>query len=246
MSSHALVRILSTIFTLILCLPLPLNVSAGTGQKKVQPAISQPSVPTIDFCEFVRRPRRYFNKVLRISARWETGFEFSYLVDDRCPAKADYIAVAFANYETETKQNIDKIMSPEYGGRAIITAVGVLINPGRYYGYFHYQFLIHRFEDVTHFIVPYQAVLDGGCTYRAVVRGDKDLGLQLIPPVRMFEHYSMSLDWVNLSEFPALEKLRDNTDERTIVFSVISATEWKQIDERRRSRSVECKIIRIE
>src|SRR5262245_24208371 len=241
-------RAVRVIFTLILLLPVPLNASGNTGQKRVERAISQPSVPTIDFCEFVRHPRRYFNLVVRISARWETGIEFSYLADDRCPAQSDYIAVGFATDETqreENKRNVDKIMSREYGRTAIITAVGVLINPGRYYGYFHYWFLIHRIDDVKHFVVPYQAVLEAGSTYRAVVSCDNNVGLRLIPPVRMFAHQSMSIDWVNLSEFPALEKLRDNPGERTIVFSVISA-EWKHTDPQRWSQSIECKIIRIE
>ena len=91
-------------------------------------------VTTVDFCELAKNPRRYFNRTVRIKTQWLSGFEFSYLTDDRCPTKVAHdIAVRFINDETQReiiKQNVYKIMSHEYGGRAVITVVGVLRNPG--------------------------------------------------------------------------------------------------------------------
>ena len=123
---------------------------------------TQPSVPTVDFCELVRRPRRFFNLTVRIRARWVTGDEFSYLNDDRCPSKVkNEIAVRLSNADEAIRASVAKIQSHEYGSRAWITAVGTLRNPGKYYGYFRYRFEIFRFENVEQDIKPYQGTLDG-------------------------------------------------------------------------------------
>jgi acetyltransferase-like isoleucine patch superfamily enzyme len=206
-------------------------------------------VTTVDFCTLAKNPRRYFGQTVRIKAQWLSGYEFSYLTGDRCPTKVAHdIAVRFVNDETQReiiKQNVYKIMSHEYGGRAIITAVGVLRNPGKHYGYFRYLFELIRFEEVVHVVVPYESTLDAGKTYRAVVRGDKELGLMLVPPLRMFSHWAVSIEWTNLSEFPTLEKLRDSLAQQLIVFIVIS-DENKQMTAQRWNRTVKCKIVRIE
>jgi acetyltransferase-like isoleucine patch superfamily enzyme len=206
-------------------------------------------VTKVDFCELAKNPRLYFNRTVRITAQWLSGDEFSYLTDDRCPTKATHdIAVRFVNDETQReiiKQNVYKIMSHEYGGRAMITAFGVLRNPGKYYGYFRYLFELIRFEEVVHVVVPYESTLDAGKTYRAVVRGDKELGLILVPPLRIFSHQAVSIEWTNLSDFPALEKLRDGSAQQLIVFSVIS-DENKQMTAERWNRTVKCKIVRVE
>ena len=219
----------------------------------IQRAIPEQSlgdkVTTVDFCELAKNPKRYFNQTVRIKAQWLSGYEFSYLTDDRCPTKVAHdIAVRFVNDETQReiiKQNVYKIMSHEYGGRAIITAVGVLRNPGKYYGYFRYLFELIRFEEIVHVVVPYESTLDAGKTYRAVVRGDNDLGLILVPPLRLFSHQSASIEWTNLSEFPALEELRNSSRQQLIVFSVIS-NEYKQMTAQRWNRTMKCKIVRIE
>jgi hypothetical protein len=206
-------------------------------------------VTTIDFCELAKNPQRYFNRTVRIKAQWQSGYEFSYLTGGRCPTKiAHDIAVSFVDDETQReviKQNVYKIMSHEYGGRAMITAVGVLRNPRKYYGYFRYLFELIRFEEIVHVVVPYESTLDAGKTYRAVVRGDKEFGLILVPPLRMFSHQAVSIEWTNLSEFPTLEKLRDRSAQQLIVFSVIS-DENKQVTAQRWNRTVKCKIVRVE
>ena len=210
---------------------------------------SQPSVPTIDFCELVKHPRRYLNRAVRITATWQAGYEFSYLTNDRCVPKSTHeIAVRFVVDEAQReaiRKNVEKTMSHEYGGRAIITALGFLRNPGARSGYFRYLFELYQFEDVAHLVVPYEGVLDAGRTYRAVVRGDEEFGLILVPPLRIFSHQSVSIEWMNLSEYPALEELRRNSGQHLIVFSVIS-NEIKQMTERRWDRTFKCRIVRIE
>lgn len=202
----------------------------------------------MDVCEMVKHPHRYFNQTVRVAAKWEIGDEFSYLTDDRCPM-SDGIAVGFINSESqreEFKKSAQKIMTHEYGGRALIRTVGVLRNPGKYYGYFHYRFEILRIEEFAHVVVPYEGTLDAGKTYRARVRGDSNFGLAPVPAIRLPFHYETFIDWMNLNDFPALQALRDDSSrEPQIVFSVIS-DERKQITATRWSRTIECKIIKVE
>jgi len=225
--------------------------SSLKAQPKPQPTPKQSSAPetvrTVDFCELVRQPRRFFNQAVRIKARWQQGHEFSYLTDDRCPPRFRYeIAVRMGDkQDAATRTNLAKLQEREYGGRALITSVGSLRNPGKYYGYFRYSFQVSQLEDVQHVITPYEGTVEAGRTYRAVVRGDKELELVLSPRVRLEFHYAYRIEWINLSEFPELKRLHETSGERTIVFSVISS-ERKQINERGWNRSLQMKIVRVE
>jgi hypothetical protein len=223
---------------------LPIALQAQTQQENKE------TIPSVDFCQIVKTPRRYFDKMVRIEAKWESGNEFSYLTDDRCgPKFRNEIAVGFggkAPLSEEIRSNVQKIQSREYGGRAIIRAVGTLRNPGRYYGYFRYRFEILRIEDVAHVIVPYQGTLEAGKTYRARVRGDKTFGLALVPSLVIPNaHFGTRIEWINISEFPALEKLPETSAEQQIVFSVIS-DDIKQMTAQRWNREFQCKIIKLE
>jgi len=206
------------------------------------------AIPTVDVCEMAKHPRRYFNQTVRVEARWQIGFEFSFLEDDRCPM-GDTIAVGFIDSQSqreEFKQSREKIMSHEYGGRALMRVVGVLRNPGKYYGYFRYRFEILRIEEFGHVIVPYEGTLDAGKTYRARVRGDKNFGLAPVPDIKMPLQYAIFIEWTNLSEFPELETLRnDSSRQQQLVFSVMSS-DIKQMTADRWNRTIECKIIRLE
>jgi hypothetical protein len=225
--------------------------SSLKAQPKPQPTPKQSSAPetvrTVEFCDIVKQPRQFFGQTIRIKAIWQQGHEFSYLTDESCPPKFRYeIAVRVGDaQDAATTTNLAKFREREYGGRAMITAVGALLKPGKYYGYFRYQFYIYGLEDVQHVIAPYEGTVEAGRTYRAVVRGDKELELVLSPRMRIEFHYAYRIEWINLSEFPELKELHKTSGERTIVFSVI-ASERKQIEERRWNRSLQMKIVRVE
>ncbi len=224
--------------------------SSLKAQPKPQPTPKKSSAPetvrTVDFCELVKEPQQFFDQTVRIKTKWVRGTEFSYLRDDRCPSMFRHeIAVQWRAPDDATRANISKMLSREYGGRANITAVGSLLTPGEYRGYYRYRFQILRLEDVQHVIEPYEGTVEAGRTYRAVVRGDKELDLVLSPRVRIEFHYAYRIVWINLSEFPELKRLHESSGERTIMFSVI-ASERKQINERRWNRTLELKIVRVE
>jgi hypothetical protein len=227
----------------VLVLPFGIN-SSVLAQTKQPPALehsSSPAIRDVQFCELVRYPQRFFNKTVRVKTMWRQGDEFSYLVDERCPSE---IAVQLFARDDASKANAGKVSEHEYGGRVMMTAVGVLRNPGKYYGYYRYLFEIERLEEVAHVVEPYQGTLQAGYTYRAIVRSDKAFGLVLTPPLRIEFHYAVGIEWSNLSAFPELERLHETSGERTIVFSVMS-DERKQVDVQRWNRTLAFKIIRI-
>lgn len=201
------------------------------------------SVRDVDFCDIVGQPQQFFGRAIRVKAQWQQGHEFSYLNGIGCRTKFRHeIATGWLNSQDP---NLSKMLSREYGGRAIVTAVGTLRDPGKYFGYFRYLFEVRRLEDVQHVIEPYEGTVEAGRTYRAPVRGEKDFGLSLVPRLRIEFHYSYHIKWVNLSEFPELGKLQETSGERIIVFSVLSS-ERRQMTERRWNRSLEMKIVRVE
>src|SRR6185369_2457853 len=53
-------------------------------QKEIPEQSFGDKVTTVDFCDLMKNPRRYFNQTVRIKAQWLSGDEFSYLTDDRC------------------------------------------------------------------------------------------------------------------------------------------------------------------
>jgi hypothetical protein len=208
-------------------------------------------IPTVTFCELVRHPQLYFDKVVRVTATHMQATEGSYLSDDACPLKHDdQIGVGSMEVgEQEAAQRSamwERLHSIEYGGRARVTVTGILRNKSRRdFVWYRYRFDIISLEELAHIVVPYEDVLQAGITYRAPVRGDESAGLALASPVRMNEHYAVRLEWTNLTEFPALKALRAVAGEKLIVFSVIS-DEIKHIDVQRWNRTIRCKIIRVE
>jgi len=95
-------------------------------------------------------------------------------------------------------------------------------------------------------VVPYEGTLQGGKTYRAAVRGDRDSGLSLAIPFRVRnEHFAVRVEWINLTEFPALARLSSSSPEQWIVFTVVSY-QTKQMTVQRWNLTVECKILSVD
>ncbi len=208
-------------------------------------------VPAIAFCEIVKNPQLYFDRSVRLTATLKLATEAAYLNDDECPlSHDDQIGVRYVSNDEKQRdllnRDVRKIRSIEYGSRAKVTIIGILRNSSlRSFAWYRYRFDISRFEDISQVIVPYEGTLQSGLTYRAVVRGDSSMGLSLKIPLRMQAHYAVHIEWTNLNEFPALERLRNSSREQQIVFSVIS-DQIKQMTERRWNRMLECKIISID
>jgi hypothetical protein len=209
-------------------------------------------IRTVEFCELIKNPRPYFDKQVRIIARYEMATEGQYLRDDKCPLSHDrqigvgHRAILDEKQSELLNTELRRISKHEYGGRAMVTMVGILRNASRRdFVWYQYRFDIVKVESISPVIVPYERELQAGVTYRGIVRGDRVLDLSLIPPPRISEHHAQRIEWINLSEFPELEKLQPVSGGQQISFTVLS-DEIKQMTELRWNRTIKCKIIRLE
>jgi hypothetical protein len=245
---HERMRRRTILIGTLLSLPLLLIPAIARSQTEGSPA---ENIPTVGFCEMVRQPRLYFDKTIRLMATYQMGYEGQYLLDDACPLRQDDQIGAGSTLDNgkvrEALNNeLRKISTPEFGGRARLTLIGILRNQSRRdFVSYKYRFDIIGLEEMAHLVSPYEGELLAGKTYRAFVRGDKSKGLLLITPVRMPLHYALFVEWSNLDKFPALERLADEEREQQIVFSVIG-DELKQMTVSRWNRTVKIKIIRLE
>lgn len=232
--------------------------SSSKAQPKPQPTPTQSSapeeVPTVDFCEMVKHPELYFDRTIRITAAYELRFEGSNLNNVHCVrSHDDSIGVGFEpRDEAHTKlinREVRKIRSGKFGPQPRVTVVGRLRNQSRRsFAWYRYRFDIIHFEDirddVTERIVSYSDSLQKGITYRGRVKSDEISGLGLLPPVRIPPHHAVSLEWINLTEFPLLQRLSERT-EKQILFKVIEDT-LKQVERNRWNRTFRLTILLVE
>ncbi|MBV9923724.1 MAG: hypothetical protein JOZ96_01690 [Acidobacteria bacterium] len=94
-------------------------------------------------------------------------------------------------------------------------------------------------------VIDYDGDLKAGQTYRAAVRGDKVYELVFVPALKPRMHQSVSVDWTNLDEFPALRQLSLDAGERVIVFSVLS-DKTTYMGGRRWDRVLLCKVVAVD
>jgi hypothetical protein len=227
------------------CVPSILGQSS-TSQKE--------ETPTIDFCEMVKHPQLYFEKPIRIAATMELGDEGSNLNDVRCPrSHDDSIGVGAVKIdETQLKllnRDFEKIRNGKAGTQPRVTAIGVLRNKSLHaFAWYRYRFDIISFEDIrqelSETIVTFDGSLREGFTYRGTVQPDKDFDLSFNSPLQIPIHHAVRLEWSNLKEFQALQRLRPGID-RQIVFRVIKV-DIKQIAPQRWDRTVQLQILLVE
>jgi hypothetical protein len=209
------------------------------------------SIPTVPFCELVKNAKLYFGQQVRVRAEYRIATEGRYLTDDNCQLSHDDQIGAGQNVLDKKQQEIldaqlRAVSSSEYGGRAMITVLGVLRNSSRRdFAWYRYRFDINSLEDIAPVAVPYEGELQETVTYRANVRPDAHYGLALIPALRGREHYATRIEWTNLRQFPKLGRVRDQTGTQRVLFTVLS-DKIRQVTELRWNRTLKCKILRVE
>jgi hypothetical protein len=215
---------------------------------------SNDSIPTIGFCEMVKNARLYFDRPVRVVAKYQMATEGRYLSDDNCPLGHDDQIGAGEGMLDEghgktVNMQLRKVSTSDYGGRAMVTVVGILRNSSRRdFWWYQYRFDIIRVDEIAPVAVPYEGELQETQTYRANVQADVHQGLALIPPLKWREHYATRIEWINLSAFPKLtilRRLKNNAAAQGILFTVLS-NKIKQITEWRWNRTIRCKIISVD
>lgn len=246
---------------MILLFLLPVAGSARTRDTSIPSILHQQnartantldqSIPTVGFCEIVKNAKLYFDKKVRVRAKYQMATEGRYLSDDHCQLSHDeQIGVGHAppdqSHGEILNAEVRRIGSVEYGGRAMVTVVGVLRNSSlRAFAWYQYRFDIISVENISPVTVPYEGELAASVTYSATVRRDLTGGLSLIPNPRILEHHALRIEWTNLGAFPKLRNRPDEASEQQIVFTVLS-DEIRQMTQLRWNRTLRCKIIRLD
>lgn len=199
----------------------------------------------------VKHAKLYFDKPVRVLAKYEMATEGQYLSDEQCPLSHDE-QIGLGRAPTDERHGeilnaeLRKIGEVEYGGRAQVTVVGILRNSSLHaFAWYQYRFDIISVEKISPVTVTYEGELQGSVTYRGSVRWDRASRLSLVPDPRIAEHHAMRVEWTNLRDFPRLRTLRDKTIRQQILFTVLS-DEIKQMTAVRWNRTVRCKIIRLD
>jgi hypothetical protein len=199
----------------------------------------------------VKHPQLYFDKTVRLVARYQMATEGQYLNDDKCPLNHDHQIgagheVPGGKRPDTFNTEIQKVGSNEYGGRAIVTVVGRLRNASRRdFVWYQYRFDIATVENISPVIVPYAGELQAGITYQADARSETKHSVSLIPQLKLPEHYATRIEWLNLRSFPELRRRDYDDHPRRIVFSVLS-DDIRQVTSLRWNRTLRCMIIRVE
>lgn len=208
-------------------------------------------IPTVGFCEMVKHAPAYFDKTVRLVARYEMATEGRYLNDANCPLTHDQQIGAGSGVLNPKQQEIlnaqlRKIARSEYGGRAVVTVVGVLRNSSlRAFAWYQYRFDIVRVEAISPVTVPYEGELQASVTYLAnVSTGDRG-SLSLVPALRLREHHATRIVWTNLNDFPKLRHLTDKARVRRILFTVLS-DDIREMTATRWNRTIRCKIVHVD
>jgi hypothetical protein len=240
---------------LLICACAMLDRFPAAAQESKDITKPDPPIPTVDYCDMVAHPARYFDKTIRITATFEIGTEGSNLNNVRCVrSHDDSIGVGSAKISdrqiTMLNQSFKAIMSGKFGDEPSVTVVGILRNKSlRAFAWYRYRFDIIGFDfirkEISETIVNYDGSLRDGQTYRAMVRSDETFGLNFAYfPLRIPFHQAIRLDWTNLAKFPVLQRLRPS-DQKQIIFRVIF-DQTTQMEPRRWDRNIQLEILLVE
>ena len=107
--------------------------------------------PTVSYCELMRSPEQYRGKVIRVSAIYQYGFEWSELFCHECLSEAKTWVDLDESFVSSTKRNLRKKIGPHgVKGRTVtVTMVGRFDVGGGYghMGAYRFRLMVDRLED---------------------------------------------------------------------------------------------------
>jgi len=198
---------------------------------------------SIEFCELITHPERYFRRQVRVMATFEQTPIGEYLYDEECAETKEKPGVGYkganAGELNHLNQSLMKIQSPEYGSRAEVTVVGILRDEPRADAFsYRYRFDLIKFEKIEPKIYVYAGYLEKGKLYRAEAKFDRENGLSLTATLKLPMHHAARIEWTNQDKFPALNA-------KQIVFRVLSK-DTKFIGQNRWNTVYSCEIVKVE
>jgi len=138
-----LIRRTTTIaFAASLSLLLTGTLSHATAQDR--------EYPTVGYCDLMRSPEQYRGKVVRVTAIYRYGFEWSELYCLECVSEARTWVDLDESFVSSTKANVRKKIGPHGGqGRTVrVTMVGRFDVGGGYghMGAYRFRLMVDRLE----------------------------------------------------------------------------------------------------
>lgn len=94
--------------------------------------------------------------------------------------------------------------------------------------------------------VEFDGLIQKGPTYRAEISYDKELGWRTVVKLRVPYHHAARIEWVNLNEYPALDKPAGDARRQRIVFEMESREVVKAPGQERWNTTYRCRIIAVE
>lgn len=138
-----LIRRTTTIFFASLSMLLTGMLSPATAQNR--------EYQTVSYCELMRSPEQYQGKVIRVSAIYQYGFEWSELYCPECVNEAKTWVDLDESFVSSTKANLRKKIGPHgVTGRTVwVTMVGRFDVGGGYghMGAYRFRLMVDRLEN---------------------------------------------------------------------------------------------------
>lgn len=94
--------------------------------------------------------------------------------------------------------------------------------------------------------VEFEGTLEKGITYRALVTCDQAQEWRTVLPLHIPYHHAARIEWLNLREFPQLDKTKDARCQRRIVFQVVTQEIVKAAGQYRWNITYGCRIVAVE
>jgi hypothetical protein len=136
-------RTTTIVFATCLSMLLTGTLSRATAQNR--------EYPTVSYCELMRSPEQYRGKVVRVSAIYRYGFEWSELYCLECVSEARTWVDLDESFVSSTKANLRKKIGPHgVTGRTVrVTMVGRFDVGGGYghMGAYRFRLMVDRLED---------------------------------------------------------------------------------------------------
>jgi hypothetical protein len=95
-------------------------------------------------------------------------------------------------------------------------------------------------------VVEFAGLIQKGPTYRAQISYDKEQGWRTVVKLRVPYHHAARVEWVNLNEYPVLDKPDERSRKKRIVFELESREVVKVSGQERWNTTYRCRIIAVE
>lgn len=93
--------------------------------------------------------------------------------------------------------------------------------------------------------VEFDGLIQKGPTYRAQISYDKNQGWRTVVKLRVPYHHAARIEWVNLNEYPEIDKPSEDTRRQRVLFDLVSREVVKVPGQDRWNTTYRCRIVAV-